>query len=316
MNRRTFITFLGGTATWPLTARAQQMIKAPIVGVLHSTSPSLFGSALVQGLREQGFVEGQTVLMEYRSASGAYQRLPDLADELVAQRVAVIVALGTPAARVAKTASLKATPAVPVVFAMASDPVTEGFVESLNRPGGNITGVTSISGALAPKRLDLMREFLRDKVPIALLINPVNPLSQAEQREAEAAARAINQPLVVLTARDEAEMEQAFATVKQQHIGGVIIAADIFFYSQMQRLATLAAQVAVPAIGPLPEFASEGGLLSYGASIRDVTWQAGVIAGQVTQGRATGRFSRTAAYEISIGAQSEDGEETRDRAFA
>jgi putative ABC transport system substrate-binding protein len=167
---------------------------------------------------------------------------------------------------------------------MASDPVAEGFVESLNRPGGNITGATSIAGALAPKRLDLMREFLRRDAAVAILINPVNPLSEAEHREAEVAARAIDQPLEVLTASNEGEMEQAFAAIKQRRIGALIIAADVFFYSQLQRLATLAAQHAVPAIGPLREFAIEGGLLSCGTSIGDVNRQAGVIVGKVLKG--------------------------------
>jgi putative tryptophan/tyrosine transport system substrate-binding protein len=284
MKRREFITLLGGAAAaWPLAARAQQP-RMPVIGVLHSTSPSLFGAAFQRGLREAGYIEGQNVRMEFRGAKGAYAQLPALAAELVAVPVDVIYAPGTPAARVAKTASLKTTPAVPVVFAMASDPVTEGFVESLNRPGGNITGVTSIAGALAPKRLDLVREFLRDGDAVGILLNPVNPLSKSEQREAELAAGAIGQRLEIVAAASEGEIDKAFATIKERHIGALIIAADIFFYSQMQRLATLTSQYAVPAIGPLREFAAEGGLLSYGANIDDVTRQAGIIVGKVLKG--------------------------------
>jgi len=268
----------------PFAADAQQRSAMPVLGVLHSTSPSLLGSTFLQGLREEGYVEGQSIRIEYRSPEGVYERLPALAAELVALRVAAILALGTPAARAAKTASAKATLAIPVIFSMASDPVMEGFVANLNRPGGNITGVTSIAGALAPKRLDLIREVLHNDAAVAILINPGNPLSGAEHKGTADAARAIGQRLEVLTASNQGEIEQAFATIKQRRIGALIIAADIFFYSQMKRLAALAAQYAVPAIGPLREFATEGGLLSYGASVREVTRQAGAVAGKVLKG--------------------------------
>jgi len=283
VKRREFITLLGGMAAWPLAARAQRG-ATPVVGFLSGASPSLLVAAFLQGLREAGFVEHQNVLIEYRYARGAYERLPALAAELVALRVDLIIAAGTPAVRVAKTASVKPTPAIPVVFAMASDPVAEGFVASLNRPGGNMTGITSIGGALAPKRLDLMREFLRDGAAIAILINPSNPLANAERKDTEAAAHAIGQRLEVLSASNEDEIDQAFASLKQQHVGAVIIAADDFYYSQMQRLATLAAQHAVPTIGPLRDFAAEGGLLSYGASIQEGNRQAGIVAGKVLKG--------------------------------
>jgi putative tryptophan/tyrosine transport system substrate-binding protein len=252
---------MGGAAAWPLAAHAQQRSAMPVLGVLHSTSPSLLGSP-----------------------EGAYERLPALAAELVALRVTAILALGTPAARAAKTASVTVTPAIPVVFSMASDPVMEGLVASLNRPGGNITGVTSIAGALAPKRLDLIREVLPNDAAVAILINPANPLSVAEHKGTADAARAIGQRLEVVTASNQGEIEQAFATIKQRRISALIIASDIFFYSQMKRLAALAGQYAVPAIGPLREFATEGGLLSYGASVREVTRQAGAVAGKVLKG--------------------------------
>jgi putative ABC transport system substrate-binding protein len=284
MKRRAFITLLGAAAAvWPLAARAQQPAM-PVVGVLNGASPSPFVAAFLQGLREAGFVEHQNILIEYRYARGAYERLPALAAELVALRVDLILAAGTPAVRVAKTASVKSLPAIPVVFAMASDPVAEGFVASLSRPGGNMTGITSIAGALAPKRLDLMREFLRDDAAIAILINPSNPLANAERKDTEAAAHAIGQRLEVLSASNEDEINQAFASLKQRHAGALIIAADVFYYSQMQRLATLAAQHAVPTIGPLRDFAAEGGLLSYGASIQEVNRQAGIVAGKVLKG--------------------------------
>ena len=284
MKRRDFIGLLGGAAAWPLAARAQQPAM-PVIGYLHSASPWQFTTDFLQGLREAGYVEHQNVLIEYRWARGAYERLPALAAELVALQVDVIFAGGTPAARIAKTASIiKPARPIPVVFAAATDPVAEGFVASLNRPGGNMTGVTSIAGALAPKRLDLMHEFLRRDTAIAILINPGNVLSEAERKDAEAASGAIGQRLEVLTARTEDEIDKAFGLLKQQRVGALVIAADAFYYGQMQRLATLAAQHAVPTIGPLREFAAEGGLMSYGARIHDVYRKAGVVVGKVLKG--------------------------------
>ena len=215
---------------------------------------------------------------------GDYQRLPSLAAELVEQRPNLLAAFGTPAVRIAKSASVKLSPPVPVVFAMGADPVLEGVVESLNRPGGNMTGVTSIAGALAPKRLELVRGFLRENSSVAILINPGNPLSEAERRDTEVAVQAVGQRLEVLTASNQAEIDKAFAALSQRKVGFLIIAVDTFYYTQMQRMATLAAQAAVPAIGPLREFAAEGGLLSYGTSISDVNRQAGVMAGKVLSG--------------------------------
>jgi ABC-type uncharacterized transport system substrate-binding protein len=199
-------------------------------------------------------------------------------------RVSLLAAFGTAAVQVAKTATSKSEPAISVVFAMGSDPVAEGLVQSLNRPGGNMTGVTSIAGSLAPKRLELVREFLDADAAIAILINPGNPLSEAERRDTAAAARAIGQRLEVLTARNQAEIDQAFAALKQRKVSVLIIAVDTFYYAQMQRMATLAAQTTIPVIGPLREFAVEGGLVSYGTSIPDVNRQAGVLAGKVLKG--------------------------------
>jgi putative ABC transport system substrate-binding protein len=286
MRRREIIALLGGVvAAWPVAVRAQQA-QMPRIGLLHGSLPSQFVDvAFRQGLRDAGFIEGQNVTIESRWAGGNYQRLPALAAELVEQRPnLLVVAFGTPAVRIAKSASVKPNPPVPVVFAMGADPVLEGFVESLNRPGKNMTGVTSIAGALAPKRLELVRGFLRDDSAVAILINPGNPLSEAERKDAEVAARAIGQRLEVLTASNQAEIDKAFAVLTQRKVGFLIIAVDTFYYTQMQRMATLAAQAAVPAIGPLREFAAEGGLLSYGTSISEVNRQAGVMAGKVLSG--------------------------------
>jgi putative tryptophan/tyrosine transport system substrate-binding protein len=239
-------------------------------------------------LRETGFIEGQNVLIEYRRAMGVYARLPSLAAELVGLSVDLIAALGTPAVRAAKNVSTKSVPAIPVVFVMGSDPVSDGFVESLNRPGGNMTGVTSIAGALATKLLELMREFLRDDAALALLINPSNPISGTFRQDTEAASRVVGQRLEVLTAGNAGEIEQAFAALKPRHVGALIIAVDTFFFTQMQRMATLAAQYRVPTIGPLRAFAVEGGLLSYGPSIPEVVRQVGVLAGKILKGERPG----------------------------
>jgi putative ABC transport system substrate-binding protein len=283
MNRRAFISLIGGAAAMPFAAQAQRPAM-PVIGYLNSASPSLLVVAFLQGLREAGYIENQNILIEYRYAMGAYERLPGLAAELVNLRVDLIAGGGTPAARAARTASVRSAPAIPVVFAIASDPVAEGFVASLNRPGGNMTGITSIAGALAPKRLDLMREFLRDDTAIGVLINPSNPLANAERQDAEAAGRAIDQRLEFLTASNEGEIDLAFASLKQRGIGALIIATDVYYYGQMQRLATLAARHVVATIGPLRDFAAEGGLLSYGASIHEVNRQAGILAGKVLKG--------------------------------
>ena len=280
LKRREFITLFGGAAVaWPIAVHAQQPTK-PVIGFLYSTSLQ-FSDAFEQGLREAGFVDGQNALFERRFARGEYERLPALAAELVALRVDLLAAFGTPAVRAAKTASMKS---VPIVFAMAADPVAEGFVESFNRPGGNMTGVTSISSTLAPKRLDLMREFLRDDASVAMLINPHNPFSEAERRDTELAIRAIDQRVEFLTASNQTEIDQAFAAIRPGRFSIVIISGDNFYLTQLQRMAALAAQARVPAIGPLREFAAEGGLLSYGTSIPEVNHQAGILAGKVLKG--------------------------------
>ena len=282
LRRREFIALGGVVAAWPLALRAQSSTMRRI-GLLHSASGAEEG-AFKQGLRETGFIEGQNVLIEYRRAMGVYARLPSLAAELVGLSVDLIAALGTPAVRAAKNVSTKSVPATPVVFVMGSDPVSDGFVESLNRPGGNMTGVTSIAGALATKLLELMREFLRDDTALALLINPGNTISGTFRQDTEAASRVVGQRLEVLTAGNAGEIEQAFAALKPRRVGALIIAVDTFFFTQMQRMATLAAQYRVPTIGPLRQFAVEGGLLSYGPSIPEVVRQVGVLAGKILKG--------------------------------
>jgi ABC-type uncharacterized transport system substrate-binding protein len=195
--------------------------------------------------------------------------------------VNVLATFGTAAARVAKAASVEVSPPVPVVFSFGSDPVAEGLVASLNRPGGNITGSTSIGGSLAPKRLELLRAFVWGDANLAILINPDNPLAGTERAEAETAAHTLG--LEVLTARNESEIDAAFAILKERHISGLIIAVDTFYFGQMRRMATLAARFAVPAIGPLQEFAAAGGLMTYGP-IQEVNRQAAIYIGKVLKG--------------------------------
>jgi putative tryptophan/tyrosine transport system substrate-binding protein len=281
IRRRDFITLLGGAvATWPMAARAQQQAM-PVIGVLGSASTQ-FKDALAAGLKESGYIDGQNVRIEYRWAEGDYDRLPAMADELVKLHVNVLAILGTAAARVAKSASLKVSPPVPVVFALGADPVAMGLVASFNRPGGNITGSTSIAHSLAPKRLELLRAFVRGDAAMAIMVNP--DTGEIERKESEAAALAMGRRLEVLTARNESEIIAAFATVRQRRIGGLIVASDTFYLGQMRWMAALAAWHAVPAIGPLREFAGGGGLMTYAPSIADVVRQAGAYVGKVLKG--------------------------------
>jgi putative tryptophan/tyrosine transport system substrate-binding protein len=284
IKRREFITLLGGAAAWPLAAPGQGS-KIPRIGVLDSAAPTPFiYGAFVDGLREVGFVDRQSLRIEYRSARGAYQRLPGLAAELVGLPVDLLATFGTPAVRAAKVAAMQSNPAISVVFAMGSDPVAEGIVDTLHRPGGNVTGITSITGALAPKRLEFLRELVGADSLLAILVNPGNPVGEAERRGAESAAGALGQRLEVLTASNEGDIPRAFALLKQRQIRGLIIATDAFYYRQLQRMATLAAQHTTPAIGPLREFAAEGGLLSYGPSIPETTRQCAILVAKVLRG--------------------------------
>ena len=283
MRRRDFITLIGGAAAWPLAVHAQQSM--PVIGVLGSGAPApIFTAAIAEGLKESDFVERQNVLVEYRWASGDYHRLSAMAAELVDRRVSILLTFGTPAARAAQVASTKVAPPVPVVFSFGSDPVAEGLVASLNRPGGNMTGVTSIAGRLAPKRIELMRELLGPKAVFAALINPDNPLGQAERHDVEKAASALRQRLEIITARNENEIDAAFAGLKARNIAGLIIAVDTFYFGQMRRMAALATRHSMPAIGPLRDFTVAGGLMTFGASIRGVNRQAAAYVGRILKG--------------------------------
>ena len=265
MNKREFITLLGGAAAWPLAARAQQPAM-PLVGFLGSASPEVYADrirAFRQGLKEAGYVEGQNVNIEYRWAEAHTDRQPELAARFVEEQVAVLVtAGGTSAALAAKAA----TATVPIVFAIGADPVQIGLVASLNRPGGNVTGATSINVELGPKRLELMRELLPSVSSMALLVNPTTPaLAEPSTRITQAAAHALGLELHVLQARGEHDFDPTFAKIAELRAQALIIAPDQLFTAHSKRLAELTLQHALPAIYEFRQFVAAGGLISYGS---------------------------------------------------
>ena len=284
MKRREFITLLGGAAAaWPLGARAQQPAM-PVIGFVSSLIHSDLGLVIPgfhEGLNAAGFVEGRNIAIEYRWAEGDYQRLPALSADLVNRKVAVIAAIsGTPAALAAKAA----TTTIPIVFAIGADPIANGLVTSLNRPGGNVTGVSFYTSPLVTKRLDLARELVPDGSVIALLGNPDNPGSVEETKAAEAAAAALGQPLLILNASTVGQIDDAFATCKQQQVRALITGADPFFFSERVKLVVLMARDALPTIFAEGEQARAGGLISYGASRADAYRQAGSYVGRIVKG--------------------------------
>jgi putative tryptophan/tyrosine transport system substrate-binding protein len=283
MRRRDFIAGLGGTVVWPLALRAQQPL--PVIGFLSSRSPSEAGYILEpfrRGLREAGYLEGQNVRIEYRWAEHQPDRLPAMAADLVARQVNVIVAGGT--AIPAKAAILKIP--VPVVFTTGEDPVTNGLVEHLNRPGGNITGATFYSGALIPKQLELLREFVSKATIIGMLITP--GFADVQVKDAQNAARVLGQQIRVLSVSNDSDVELAFASFAQLKAGALLVSVSPFFDSRPERLVALAAHHAMPAVYYLREFVTAGGLISYGASISNTYRQAGVYAGRILKGEKPG----------------------------
>ncbi len=284
MQRREFITLLGGAAVaWPLTARAQQPTM-PVIGFLRSTtaaSAKHLVAAYLQGLKEAGFVDGQNVAIEYRWADDQNDRLPALAADLVHRQVTVIAALTTPSALAAKATATT----IPTVFVTAGDPVRLGLVASLNRPGGNLTGVTLTNAEVAPKRLQFLHELVPTASAMALLVNQANPsLAESQSREGMAAARTLGLELHVLKASTESDFDGVFAKLLQLRAGGLVIGADPFFTSQIERLAKMAVDHGVPTIYEFREFATAGGLLSYGAELTDAYRLAGNYTGQILKG--------------------------------
>jgi len=281
MGRRAFITLLGGAASWPLVARAQQAM--PVVGFLHSASPepnAHLVAAFRQGLNETSYVEGRNVAIEYHWAENHYDRLPGLAADLIARRVTVILAAG---GTVTPLAVKAATATIPIVFVIGADPVKAGLVVSFNRPAANVTGVTVITDLVITKRLELLRELLPAADVIALLLNSHNPNAETRSRDVQRAARALGRRIHVLYASDEREIDAAFAALVQQRIAALLVQSDPFFTTQRDQLVALAARGAVPTIYEQREYAA-GGLMSYGASQTDVYRQGGVYTGRILKG--------------------------------
>jgi putative ABC transport system substrate-binding protein len=283
IQRREFIVTLGSAVVWPLAARAQQA-GMPVVGFLNSSWPGGYApmvAAFRQGLNETGYIEGQNIAIEYRWAELHHDRLPELAADLVRRKVTVIAATTTTAALAAKAA----TATIPIVFEVASDPVKLGLVASLNRPGGNLTGVTNVNIEVAPKRLELLHEIIPTATTFALLINPSNPtLAEPATRDIRASARTLGVQLHVVSATTDNEIEHAFANLATLRVGGLVIGSDPFFSSRSERLASLAVRYAVPAIYQWREFAAAGGLISYGSDTRDAYRLAGIYTGRVLKG--------------------------------
>jgi putative ABC transport system substrate-binding protein len=298
MRRRDFITLFGVVAAaWPLAARAQQPSMA-LIGLLSSTADDRLIDAVRQGLKGAGYVEGRNLSIKYRSADGRFDRLPALAAELVADSVATIVALSPPAAVAAKAA----TTTIPIVFATGADPVELGLVSSLNRPGGNVTGVTFFVNTLGAKRLELLRELFPSATVIGFLINPRNPTSESQTRDAQAAARSSGVALLILNAGSEREIDAAFATSVEQRARAMMVGADSLFVSRRDQLVGLAARHALPAIYFLREFVETGGLISYGASVTDAYRLTGGYVGRILKGEKPADLpvQQTVKFELAI----------------
>ena len=285
MKRREFVTLLGGsTIAWPLAANAQQL---PVIGCLNSRTldgDTPFLTAFHQGLNEAGYTQGQNVVIEYRWAEGQYDRLPALAADLVRRLVAVMAATSTPAALAAKAA----TSTIPIVFTAAADPVAAGIVTSLNRPGGNVTGVSQYISALGTKRLELLHELVPNADLIGVLVNPSYPDAESQSEAVKEAAHRFGQKVQVVNASRERDLNEAFETLVQLKAGILLVTADTFFLSRRYELAALAAQHSIPVLYYGREFVLAGGLMSYASDIGDGYHQAGVYVGRILKGAKPG----------------------------
>jgi putative ABC transport system substrate-binding protein len=283
MKRRDFVILLGGaTAVWPLTARAQQP-PMPVVGFLNqgSAKPSGYlAAAFRKGLKEVGYVEGYNVAIEYRWAEGQYNQLPELAADLVRRKVSALAVAFLPAALAAKAA----TSTIPICFVTGADPVDQGLVASLNRPGGNVTGVAFLSQLLGAKRLGLLHELVPAASTFAVLINSTNPNAESLTNDLQRAAQTLGKPILVLSASTEPEIDGQFATLDQQRASALIVAPDAFLDSQRDNIVQLVARRTIPAIYERREAAMAGGLMSYGANVADAYHQAGVYTGRILKG--------------------------------
>jgi len=284
MKRREFISMLGGAvAAWPLAAQAQQTAM-PVIGFLHPSSPEAAANSLTafrRGLQESGYVEGNNVAIEYRWAENRIDELPEMAAGLVRHQVAVIV---TPGSTAAPLAAKAATKTIPIVFSVGTDPVKLGLVDSLNRPGGNATGVSYFTQELGPKRLGLLRELIPGDADVIVLGNPRNAATDLAVRDMQIAVSTIGQQITVLNASDSREIDTAFTTMVQKRAPALLIIADALFTSRRVQLVTLATRHAIPAIYTSREFAEVGGLMSYGANLRDISRQVGAYTGRILKG--------------------------------
>ena len=281
--RRDFITLLGGAAAWPVAARAQQA-AVPVVGLLHATSSNYFAQfadAVRQGMRESGVIEGRDATIEYCWAEGQNDRLPTLAADLVSKRVAVILAIGGTAPALAAKAT---TSTIPIVFLSAADPIKACLVARLDRPGGNVTGISFLGTALEAKRLEILHKLVPSAALIGVLVDPTYPDAEAQRRELQDAADTLKQPIAVVGASTPAEINEAFATLSQKNAGAVLVTQAIFFNTRGEQLAGLAARYRLPAIFDQREIAAFGGLISYGTSFADGYRLGGVYVGKVLKG--------------------------------
>jgi putative ABC transport system substrate-binding protein len=287
IRRRELLAALGSTAAWPLAARAQQPAM-PVIGLLDPRSPDAVVDVLRafrEGLKETGYVEGENVAIEYRWGRSQYDQMPALAAELVQRQVAVIVVGGSTAAALAAKA---ATNTIPIVFTIGSDPVDVGLVDSLSRPGGNITGVANLLFALTAKRLELLHDLVPTASVIALLVNPKNPYTAPEVRATQAAAHTLGLHLLVVNAINEMDVDAAFPMLVQQRVGGLVVGADPVFIVMRDRLVALAARHKVPTNYPYRDYAAIGGLMSYGTNRFDASRRVGIYTGRILKGEKPG----------------------------
>jgi putative tryptophan/tyrosine transport system substrate-binding protein len=299
MRRREFIASIGGAAAWPLAVRAQQPAQ-PVIGVLISSASAAESSpldAFKRGLRQAGYVEGQTISLEYRWAEGRFDRFPAMAADLVRRGVSAIVALG---GTLSVLAAKAATTTIPILFVVGGDPVKAGLVASLNRPGGNLTGISLLAGSLDGKRVELLNEVMPKAVELAILRNPNNPNADPETREAQGAAGVKGLRLRVFSASTPDEIDNAFGTLVREGLPALIVGTDPFLNARVEQLVTLAARYAVPTIYGYREFAPAGGLLSYGASATEAGRQLGIYLARVLKGEKPANLPVQQAVKIEL----------------
>jgi putative tryptophan/tyrosine transport system substrate-binding protein len=302
ISRRQFMSALGGAAVaWPLAARAQQP-AVPLIGFMNTLSPEVaphFMSAFRQGLKEQGFVEGQNVAVDYRWAYGHYDRLPEFAADLVRRQVAVIAATGgQPSPRFA----MAATQTIPIVFTTNGDPVREGLVASLNRPGGNVTGFTIFGGGAVAKRLQLLHEFVPKIAVLGFLMNPTNPSANFELNAAQEAAHSFGMDMQVIGVSNDTELKAVFASLQQRSFDALLVASDSFFYARRDLLVSLITKQRLPAIFYLREFAEAGGLMTYGNKLAELYRLVGLYVGRILKGEKPAELpvQESASFELVI----------------